>query len=322
MTHIQVIGGGAIGLLLAGRLAASGVSVTVRTRTGEQAEKLSAEGITIESAIGGTAIRAAVEASALEADSPAGPALTLLAVKQTALAPAFAAPIARAVPSGSPLAAFCNGIGHTDLLAGWLPGRTILAAVTTEASLKTGPAAVRHTGAGEIWLGRAPLFEGGREALAEGDEAEAEAVAAVLKQAGFSANVSNDMAKRMLRKLLNNAVINPLTSLLRISNGELVRTPERAAVTKRLFDETLGVLSACGLPPEAGLWEQLLELCAATAANRSSMLQDVLAGRGTEIAAINGAVARLAAAKGLPAPLNESVTALVSALRGTIEKGG
>lgn len=321
LQRIQIIGAGAIGLLLAGRLAASGVRVSLRTRTGEQADSLNADGVSAKSAIGEADLRAAVSASPLGSEEADVPALTLLAVKQTALGPALLRDLERAVPPGTTLAAFCNGIGHTDLLADRLPGRTLLAAVTTEASLKTGMTVVSHTGRGETWLGPAPLFERAAEADAAPDPGGAVQLASLLKQAGFSASVSNDMAERMLRKLLNNAVVNPLTSLLRVPNGQLTRTPERLALLRALFDETLFVLRACGLKAEAGLWEELLDLCARTAANRSSMLQDVLAGRPTEIRAINGAVARLAAQKGLDAPYNVSVTALLTAMRGDDREG-
>lgn len=320
--EFQVIGGGSIGLLLAGRLAAAGFAVTVRTRTREQAARLTAEGVTVQPPLGGPDIVAAVRAAALDEDVAARPpGLTLLAVKQTALADNLAERLARAVPAGATLAAFCNGLGHTDWLAGRLPGRGLLAAVATEGALKTGPTAVRHTGSGDIWLGRAPLFESGAARLAAGDEASARQAAAWLREGGFSANVSNDMTERMLRKLLGNAVINPLTALLRVANGELPGTPARLEMLRRLFDETLAVLRAAGLKTDDDLWGELLALCARTAANRSSMLQDVLAGRQTEIASINGAVARLAAASGLSAPLNEAVAALIGAMHGDDTEG-
>lgn len=321
MANMQIIGGGAIGLLLAGRLAASGIRVCVRTRTRAQAEALASGGVTVLSALGSADVRARVDAAALDdaAAVPAGDAL--LAVKQTALTPDFMDRLDAALPPGASITAFCNGIGHTDLLAACLPGRRLYAAVTTEASLRIDATTVRHTGRGEIRLGCAPLFERDGAAFASGEESEAARVAAMLKQAGFSATLSNDMAERMLRKLLSNAVVNPLTALLRVPNGALVRTPERTALMRSLFEETLTVLEACGLPRDARLWDELLELCARTAANRSSMLQDVLAGRPTEIGAINGAVVRLAARHGADAPYNESLVALVSAMRGDDKEG-
>jgi 2-dehydropantoate 2-reductase len=78
--------------------------------------------------------------------------------------------------------------------------------------------------------------------------------------------------------------------------------------------ETLTVARAAGinlnLDPEA----RLRQVCAATAANRSSMLQDVLAGRPTEIEALNGQVSARGAALGVPTPVNDLITQLLRAI--------
>ncbi|MBB6673234.1 ketopantoate reductase family protein [Cohnella nanjingensis] len=319
MTKIAVAGGGSIGLLLAGRIALAGKPVTVWTRAEAQARALAASGVAVCGASGETIGIAPVTAMTLDqAQAERDPAhVVLLAVKQTALSQAFLDALRAAVPPGAAVAAFCNGLGHTERLAAALPGRHLLAAVTTEGARRTGPAAVRHTGSGNTWLGDAPLFDGtARDAAVPADPAKLQIVEKVLKEAGFTAIVSNDMAERMLRKLLSNAVINPLTALLRVPNGQLTATRDRLRLMRTLFDETVPVLRQYGLPNDPALWDELLDVCARTAANRSSMLQDVEAGRPTEIGAINGAVSRLARQAGLPAPWNGGLTALIEAIPG------
>jgi len=90
-----------------------------------------------------------------------------------------------------------------------------------------------------------------------------------------------------------------------------------------LFRETLAIVRLHGLGEEADeqLWNAVLDVCAATAANRSSMLQDVEAGRETEIDAMNGAVCRMAEAAGAEAPWNAAVTNLVKAILSPKERG-
>lgn len=304
-------------MLLAGKMALGGLPVTVWTRGEAQARALAETGIAVRGAAGEPIGSARVSAAPLDRAGEAPAELVLLAVKQPALTPELLARLAEAAPPGAAVAAFCNGIGHTDRLAAALPGRHLIAAVTTEGATRVDPVTVRHTGAGTTWLGDAPLFEAGasrREAAAGG--AGLRLAEKVLKQAGFTAFVSNDMTERMLRKLLSNAVINPLTALLRIPNGQLPATDERLALMRTLFDETVPVLRRYGLRDDPGLWDELLDICARTAANRSSMLQDAEAGRPTEIGAINGAVARLARQAGLPAPWNGKLTALIEAIPG------
>ncbi|MBB6695426.1 2-dehydropantoate 2-reductase [Cohnella xylanilytica] len=348
MNPIAVMGGGSLGLLLAGRLGAAGTPVELWTRSEEQAERLRREGVAVLEAEGGAAgagsgsgddasdragaselaVRAKPTAAAAApvAAMPFGRggaprrATVLLAVKQTALTDELLEALSRILAPGSALVCFCNGVGHVERLAEALPGIGLAAAVTTEGALRTDGRTVVHTGKGVTWLGPAPRFDAipVRDAAMPSPDAMRD-IENRLQQAGFTVSLSNNMAERMLRKLLINAVVNPLTALLRVRNGELAATPERLALMRELHGETADILRRCGLPreeelPDGELWDELLDVCARTAANRSSMLQDAMAGRPNEIDAINGAVVRIAKRLGTPAPWNEKIAALARAI--------
>lgn len=319
VTH-TIIGGGSLGLLLAGRLAEAGYPVAVATRTAEQAELLSRRGITIEEGTGGghgsvtVPVRAVAIGDASEADGP-----VLLAVKQTAFTETLMADLARIVPAGGAVAPFQNGVGHMERLAAALPGRALFPAVATEGALRVGPAAVRHTGRGEIRIGEWGLSRDATSGAGGGNSREdgltmRNLLIRSLKDAGFNAILSNKLEEAVWRKLLINAVINPLTALWRVRNGELAATPDRLALARTLFDEAFAILRAQGLTGDAEpMWQSVLDVCDKTKGNESSMLQDVKAGRETEIDAINGAIVRLAAGQGRQAHWNEAVAALVKA---------
>jgi 2-dehydropantoate 2-reductase len=136
----------------------------------------------------------------------------------------------------------------------------------------------------------------------------------MLKAAGFSVFLSKELDIEVKRKLLINAVINPLTAILRIPNGGLTETPERMELTRALFDETFSILSEYGVDGQEASWDTFLRVCAATRDNHSSMLQDAVMGKPTEIDSINGEIVRLAARLGRDAPWNRAVTALVKAI--------
>ncbi|WP_027088335.1 ketopantoate reductase family protein [Cohnella panacarvi] len=296
MSAYCIVGGGSLGLLLAGKLAAAGSEVTVVTRSSEQARKLSEDGITIEDvATGAPNVTAKVRAASWEG-APVADGLTILTVKQTALTPEFVVRLAAIVPSGGEVALFQNGIGHAEKLRAALPDRKIMLAVTTEGAKRDGPTTVRHTGRGDTRIGESGLLERS------------------LVQAGFSVILSNKLESDVMRKLLVNAVINPLTALLRIRNGQLPTSRERLELMRSLFDETFEIVQARGFAEEREtMWQAVLAVCENTKHNESSMLQDVAAGRETEIEAINGSVCRLAAEQGRKVPWNEAVTALVKA---------
>ncbi|TJY43387.1 2-dehydropantoate 2-reductase [Cohnella pontilimi] len=318
MTEIAVMGGGALGMLLAGKLGAAGCDVVLWTRSEDQAGTINREGITVESAASELKHVVPVRAIPLREVKPGYRGNVLLTVKQTAVGPALLEFLAKTLAEDGAVTLFQNGVGHVEPAAAALPGRRLLAAVTTEGALRTGTASVRHTGSGQTWIGSPSGAAGEAAGSAEHDET----LIQMMEQAGFSVFMSNNIRERMLRKLLINAVINPLTAIWRVTNGELTATSGRQAVMEALFRETAHILQRTGLSgtDSSELWNSVLAVCSATSANRSSMLQDVLNGRETEIDALNGAVCRLAESAKIEAPLNAALTVLVKGIRSPEER--
>ncbi|WP_332669931.1 ketopantoate reductase family protein [Aromatoleum sp.] len=122
-----------------------------------------------------------------------------------------------------------------------------------------------------------------------------EPVAEQLSRAGLPARVEREIYAARLAKLLVNLAINPVTALFRVPNGALADPPYRICV-EALVREAWPVLRAEGLVlNEAAAKTRVFDVIAGTAENRSSMLQDVLAGRPTEIDALTVAFLSLAA---------------------------
>ena len=144
-----------------------------------------------------------------------------------------------------------------------------------------------------------------------------EPLARMLADAGLEARIEPEITAARLAKLLVNVAINPLAALFRVPNGALLEPPHRVLLDA-LVREALPVLRANGLElDEAAALARVHGVARATAANRASMLQDVLAGRHTEIDAITGALLSMAEAAGLEVPTHRAVHTLVR----TIERG-
>lgn len=113
--------------------------------------------------------------------------------------------------------------------------------------------------------------------------------------------------------------MNPTGALTGMIYGALVTQPHTLGLIERLADETLAVLAAAfGYRPAASGRAYAQDtlapaVLARSAAHRSSMLQDIEAGRRTEIDSLNGAVARLGARHGIPTPTHDALIALVAA---------
>ena len=117
----------------------------------------------------------------------------------------------------------------------------------------------------------------------------------------------------MHRKFAINCVINPLTAVLKCRNGELVSNEAYASKLQALCDECQPALESLGFWPECeSLFEAASTVCVSTAGNQSSMLQDVMAGRETEMRYLGGELLTLVAKDGIGLPkmaeLNQKLT--------------
>jgi 2-dehydropantoate 2-reductase len=143
--------------------------------------------------------------------------------------------------------------------------------------------------------------------------AEVQALVAVFRRAGWDCRAHTDIQTLLWEKLLVNVGINPLTALLRVPNGILLKLPEAWELAVAAAREAQVVAQAGGIPLRGNPEDSLRRVCLATAANRSSMLQDVLAGRPTEIDALNAQVEARGKAWGVATPVNHFLTQLLRA---------
>jgi len=196
-----------------------------------------------------------------------------------------------------------NGLGNAETLAAAVGPRRVSAGVIyVGAELVGGELAA--TGAGRVELGK-PQGPSSAERLAR--------LADALAAGGMTVSVVDDPWPSIWKKLVVNAAMNPTTAIFGLRNPELLEHPAGRPLADELARETARVATAAGVaidPASApGMWHAV-----ASFVNRSSMLQDVQAGRPTEIEAINGAVAREGARLGVQTPVNEAITLLVKAV--------
>jgi 2-dehydropantoate 2-reductase len=138
-----------------------------------------------------------------------------------------------------------------------------------------------------------------------------------LKSAKFNVHIVEDAQSLVWGKLVINAAINPLTALLRVPNGKLLERMPAREMMKALAIETAQVAEAEGvILPFSDPAAAAEEVAHKTAANHSSMLQDVLRGAPTEIDAICGAVVKAGQKHYIDASANWACWKLVKATVG------
>jgi 2-dehydropantoate 2-reductase len=194
-----------------------------------------------------------------------------------------------------------NGFTESTLAAAL--DAPVLAGVATYGARLLGPGRVECTGVGRVVLGP----------RTGGTDPRAERVGKAFRDAGVETLVATDLPRRRWEKLAVNAGVNAVTALARVENGRLADGPA-ADVARRAARETARVARAEGVDLSNRRARAALDdVVDTTAANRSSMLQDVDDGRRTEVDGINGVVVERAADHGLDVPTNRTLRDLVRA---------
>jgi len=198
-----------------------------------------------------------------------------------------------------------NGLGNLEILSEVLGQDRVLGGVTEQAAILKSPGVVIHTAEGITYIGSKQKKQ----------PAVLRQVRELFNQCGIRTRLSKDINSVIWSKLVVNAGINALTALLKIKNGDILKfdsarnlmqmavsEAERVAKRKRIklvFDSAVDKTEA---------------VCRATSDNISSMLQDVLQRKKTEVEYINGAIYRLGQNLNIPTPVNFMLFELVKTL--------
>ncbi|MFQ5575486.1 MAG: ketopantoate reductase family protein [Anaerolineae bacterium] len=305
---IAIIGGGAMGSLLAAKLPPL-APVWLVSSWAEHRQAINRHGLRL------TELDGAERTVAVAAvDSPAGVAgkvdLALICVKSRQTEAAGERAAALLNPDGLALT-LQNGLGNAERLAAALGAGRVVQGVTSHGATLVGPGHVRHAGAGATHL-----------AVRPGLTRRLEAVRQLFEQAGFETHLSANLDSLVWGKLVINVGINALTAILRTSNGALVEVEPARVLMSAAVAEAVAVAQAKGISlPYLNPQAQVEQVARATAANRSSMLSDVIRAAPTEIEVINGAVVKAGEQLGLPTPVNRLLAQLVRAIEATYSSG-
>ncbi len=279
----HILGAGSLGSLWACRLARAGKAARLILRDAQRLQAYQqAGGLTLLEQ--DRASLYAIPAETAESGVPIH--RLLVACKAYDAAPAIAALAPRLV-AGADLVLLQNGLGSQDEVAERAPLARCVFASSTEGAFREDDWRVRFAGHGFNWLGDPanptppPWFTD-------------------LGEAGIPAQWTPDILGRLWRKLALNCAINPLTVLHDCQNGGLLGHLDEV---EALSTELAALLRHCGQPLAArDLDEEVQRVILATAANYSSMYQDVRAGRRTEVHYLLGHVCRAAARHGMRVP--------------------
>ncbi len=300
--HIVIVGPGAMGCLHAALMTEAGLQVSLLDYNPERSWYLNQNGVTL-SFPEGSSRRVSVHATAKPSEiEPAKLLIVLVKAHATAAAIRWAAP---AIGSKTCVLTLQNGLGNYETIMEQVPAKQVLAGSTSSGATVLGPGRIKVAGIGDTVLG-SPA--GSRACVKE--------AAACFETADLPVQVTTKVDLALWRKAVINAAINPLGALSLQRNGQLVEQASLRKLLGKVAREAHKAALAAGfdlsdMDPIAAVEE----VCRQTAPNQCSMLQDVLAGRQTEIQQINGEIMRRAKQHKVRVPLNQALMALIEGVK-------
>jgi 2-dehydropantoate 2-reductase len=298
---ITIVGPGAMGCLLAAFLSKSKEEIWLLDKNPERAKKIKEQGIKVEGVSGNWQVKVNIS---IEAQEISTQDLIIIAVKSYDTKDAVKN-IKPMLGESTLVLSLQNGLGNTEIISELTGQERTLGGITNQGATLLDTGCVRHAGRGETVLGR----------MDGKISAELRSIREVLNKAGLEARISKDIKAILWSKLIINVAINALTAITRLNNGRLIEFEASRKILEEAVNEAVKVAKKKRIKL---IYDDPLSkaeaVCEATAGNVSSMLQDVLKQRRTEIDFINAAVIRHAQSLGIPTPVNSVLTNLVKTI--------
>ena len=225
----------------------------------------------------------------------------------TAVAEALAA-APDALEPGAPIILCQNGWGHTEHFTRHFEARRVFAATIMTGFRRPAP----H--ASEVTVHARPIQMG---SLGGDPSSPLQPIAEAITAGGIACELTNQMEAEAWAKILYNSCLNPLGAVLGRPYGALADDPSTRRTMDALARETFAVIGAAGIRthwPDADTWLDhfYTDLVPPTASHESSMLQDLRAGRRTEVESLTGAIVRLAASHDVAVPTHNELRELIT----------
>lgn len=297
--RIAVVGLGSIGGAVAGCLAAAGRHDVIAC-TRQPIERL-----TLESAAGVAELPLASLTDPAEITQPADWVMLCTKTHQTA---ATAPWLSRLCAPATRVAVLQNGIGHAERVAPIANGAAVLPAIVYFNGERPAP--------DRVWL-----RQGSDQDIAVADDAAGRDFAGLFAGTPLRISLSGEFATLVWRKLLINAVANPITTLT-LQRQAVLRRPDVHALCLKILDEAVAVARAEGVPiAEDEPARAMATLFTFSGELGTSMYFDRLAGRHLEVDALTGAIVAAGERHGIAMPLNRMLLTLLRAVDDAIGGG-
>lgn len=293
--RVAVMGAGAVGCYFGGMLARAGAPVTLIGRA-THVDAIRTGGLFIDSISFAeqVAVSAATDVSAAD-DAE----IVLFSVKTLNTAEAAQA-LAPHLGPGAMIVSLQNGVDNAEQIRA-ATGIDAIPAIVYVAASMSAPGRVKHVGRGDLIVGA---------------DARSAEIARLFERAGVRCRVSANIAGDLWTKLIMNCAYNAISALSRANYGRIAGKPETRELIRQIVEEAQAVAKAAGVRlADGNITEAAWRLGSEMMQNAvSSTAQDIERGNRTEIDSLNGYLVRRGQEFGVPAPVNQTLYALVKLL--------
>lgn len=298
MPHIVVVGAGAMGCIFGGKLLQAGNRVTLVDVNPKQIKIVNERGLILETDHGSTT----VPATAALAQQVTEMADILILFTKTLHTEAALASVQHLIGEATIVVSLQNGLGNAEKIAQHVARERIVIGTTLVPADLKGPGHVASHGPSSSQFMDVELQH--PQWLDD--------LVALFNQADLNVSLNDNIMSVIWSKVAFNAALNAICAGSGATPGALNGDPAFQALAYDVVHEavTIGQLSGVALD-EAKIWSNVQMAIAEHANHKPSMLQDIEAGRKTEIAAINGAIVAAAEKVGGDAPVNRTLSLIV-----------
>lgn len=303
---IAIVGPGSMGLLFGAFLSKSKEDVHILDHNSKRADYIKKHGIKVE---GMSNLKATVDISSNPKDIGVSD-LVIVCVKSYDTEDAIK-DAKELLGENTQVLTLQNGVGNIQILDEVVGHDRVIGGVTNHGATVLGWGHIRHAGKGDTIIGKknkkilGPIRD----------------ISKILNRANFYSKVSRDINSLIWSKLIINVGINALTAITGLNNGRLLDYDGTRSVMKQAVSEAVKVAKRKRMKLIYDDPLQKVEsVCRATAKNVSSMLQDVLNKKKTEIDFINGTIVRQAKSLNISTSINEVLTYLVKTIESSYDK--
>ncbi len=299
---VLILGAGAIGTLLGARLSRHS-RVCLYSIDREHIDHIKKKGAKIEELSGEITCYRDIEAAVSPEEIPFTPDLVLITLKTYSLEKGLQS-LKGNYSSSTIFLTVQNGIGNIEKIAKFLSPRQIMAGVTAQGATLIRGGLIKHGGNGPTYIGE----------LDGKITSRLKTIVQLFNNSHLPCELSQNIEMLIWKKLLINIGINAITALLGFSNMYISKNKWAKTVAQGAVEEAYKVCIKKGIKLEQDIFSLVEEVSVQTGQNISSMYQDILNKKPTEIEAINGAIVREGERVGVDTPINWTLTHLIRAL--------